>query len=55
MIASPAHSMDLSDLLEGMDLVVPSLAVTDITTNSRHAVRDGLFLARAGLQPHTTA
>jgi hypothetical protein len=41
MIASPQQRMDLSDLLEGMDLVVPPLAVTDITTNSRNAVRDG--------------
>jgi hypothetical protein len=43
MIASPAKPMDLHVLLEGMDLVLPSLAVTDITTNSRNAVRGGLF------------
>jgi UDP-N-acetylmuramoyl-L-alanyl-D-glutamate--2,6-diaminopimelate ligase len=52
MNASPAQPMDLSVLLEGMDLVVPPLAVTDITTNSRNAVRGGLFLACTGLQHH---
>ena len=52
MIASSQQSMDLTVLLEGMDLLVPPLAVTDITTNSRNAVGDGLFLACVGLQHH---
>lgn len=52
MIDSTVKPMDLHVLLEGMDLVLPSLTVTDITTNSRNAVQGGLFLACAGLQHH---
>jgi len=42
----------LHRLFAGMDLVVPDVAVTDITSNSRGAVPDGLFVACAGGARH---
>lgn len=38
----------LRDLFAGMDVVVPDVVVTDITSSSRSAVTGGLFLACAG-------
>jgi len=52
MIGVPGQHMDLSVLLEGMELSVPHLPITDITTNSKTAVRDGLFLACSGTEHH---
>jgi UDP-N-acetylmuramoyl-L-alanyl-D-glutamate--2,6-diaminopimelate ligase len=47
-----AARVDLAGLLEGMDVSVPSAPVSDITSNSRHAVHGGLFLACAGIEHH---
>lgn len=52
MTAQAASSTDLRTLFEGMDLVVPSMPICEITSNSRYAVRGGLFLACAGLRQH---
>jgi len=52
MSAAPAQNMDLGVLFDGMGLAAPHLAVNDITTNSQHAVPDGLFLACSGLERH---
>ena len=47
-----AARVDLAGLLEGMDVSVPSAPISDITSNSRHAVHGGLFLACAGIEHH---
>ena len=52
MTALPLQPMGLNALLDGMGVEAPDLAITDITSNSRYAVRDGLFLACAGLENH---
>jgi UDP-N-acetylmuramoyl-L-alanyl-D-glutamate--2,6-diaminopimelate ligase len=52
MIASNYLSVDLKRLLEGMDLAVPSISVSDITSDSRQAASGGLFLACAGIEHH---
>ncbi len=52
MIQPTSEQVDLAGLLEGMDLAVPSVPISDITSNSRHAARGGLFLACAGLEHH---
>jgi len=44
--------MELRQLFAGMDLIVPDVVVTDITSNSRGAVSGGLFLACAGGARH---
>lgn len=46
------NPMKLNQLFEGMDLALPPLPIADITSNSRHAVRGGLFLACAGIEHH---
>ncbi len=45
-------TMGLQQLFAGMDLVVPDVAVTDITSNSHDAVAQGLFLACSGGSHH---
>jgi len=52
MTAPTTLPVDLDTLFAGMDVVVPSVPITDITSNSRHAVTGGLFLACAGLKHH---
>jgi UDP-N-acetylmuramoyl-L-alanyl-D-glutamate--2,6-diaminopimelate ligase len=52
MSARKPTSMNLRELFEGMDVKTPDLSVSDITSNSRHAERGGLFLACAGIRSH---
>ncbi len=52
MITPTSSSVDLAGLLDGMNLNVPAVPISDITSNSRHAVRGGLFLACAGIEHH---
>jgi UDP-N-acetylmuramoyl-L-alanyl-D-glutamate--2,6-diaminopimelate ligase len=52
MIQPTPACVDLAGLLEGMDVSVPSAPISDITSNSRHAARGGLFLACAGIEHH---
>lgn len=52
MNSSPPQPVGLNVLFDGMGIVPPDLAVTDITSNSEFAVRDGLFLACRGIQSH---
>lgn len=47
--------MKLTELFAGMDLAVPEVSVTDITTNSQSARRGGLFLACGGRRSHGLA
>jgi len=47
-----SSSVDLAALFEGMDLDVSPVQITDITSNSRNAVRGGLFVACAGIEHH---
>jgi UDP-N-acetylmuramoyl-L-alanyl-D-glutamate--2,6-diaminopimelate ligase len=52
VITPTSSSVDLAGLLDGMNLNVPAVPISDITSNSRHAVRGGLFLACAGIEHH---
>ena len=52
MTVLAASPMDLDTLFDGMDVNVPSVPITDITSNSRHAISGGLFLACAGIERH---
>jgi UDP-N-acetylmuramoyl-L-alanyl-D-glutamate--2,6-diaminopimelate ligase len=52
MSSAKSLEMDLRELFRGMDLVVPALMVSDITTHSQRAMPGGLFIACAGLNHH---
>ncbi len=52
MSARVDMAVSLVALFEGTGIIVPDLAVTDITTNSSGAVRDGMFLACRGMRSH---
>ena len=51
-MSGASTSKKLSCLFAGMDVEVPDVAVTDITSDSHHAVSGGLFLACAGGNRH---
>jgi len=52
MTGSHEWRMTLPSLFAGMDVAAPDVSVADITTSSRRAVRDGLFLACRGRRSH---
>ncbi len=47
-----AMTTELRDLFVGMDVVVPDVTVTDITSDSRNVKAGGLFIACAGSSHH---
>jgi len=52
MTVTTTSPVSLDYLFGGMDVTLPSVRITDITSDSRHAVSGGLFLAYAGLEHH---
>ena len=52
MTAAATCTMDLRTLFNGLAANAPAREVTDITQDSRTAVRDGLFLACRGTRQH---
>ena len=52
MNPAATRNMDLRTLFSGLAVNAPSREVTDITQDSRTAVRDGLFLACRGTRQH---